>query len=563
VHAIARSIVGYVTQCHDLPSATGKRQHFRTDKRWLKCNLGLPIAMSSPCLPHNMSIANILSPTLRRPAEQVDRLMLVALVINLALAVGAAWGTGNFERLAWLAAGGTAVAAGLVALLRGTLWSSLIVALAMGLLVAVQLHATQGATGVHTNITLSLVLLLTYRDWRPIGLLSLAFAAHAGVAEPGISGGAWHVALLLVQGAVLCRVAQGLRRLEREALELEFLVNAMGRDGPIRLNLDVVRVETPAGKRLKDVQSRMASALQQVHEASLSVQRAAEQVASSSTELRGRTDQTAMGLQDSAMCLDQISIIVRHSSDASSEAKAMSATAAAAADEGGNLVSQVVRTMHEIETSSHKIHDIVGVIDSIAFQTNILALNAAVEAARAGEQGRGFAVVAAEVRSLAQRSAGAAKEIKSLIASSSATVERGTELVSGAGNTMNQLVGSVRRVGELFEGITADSDEHAQGLQMVTHSMQELSGITRQNVAVAEQSSEIANNLQQQAARLGEVLSAFRLSPGAASQASLAVAPPAHIQAPAAHTPPAATVAATTTGGAPEKSAAPGVVEFF
>ena len=467
--------------------------------------------------------------------RDIDSLLLLLLAANAgavwlfaqALAAGPA-------ALAWKAAAAVAAAGGLLALLwRGTAASAAVLALSLAAVVSLQPHVAPSSPLPHFNALITLVLLMPYRDGRPVLLATAVFVLHALALGQGVAFGlppAWlgaapaaHAAAvtvaLLLQGLLLSAMARQRGLDGREARELEFLVNAMGREGKIRLNLDVIRAETPAGQRLQHVQQRMAAAMAEVHSAFERIQRAAADVTSGSRELASRTEMASAGLKDSAMCLDQIGVIVQHSTEASNEARAMSVTASDIADEGGRLVGDVVRTMQEIETSSRRITDIIAVIDGIAFQTNILALNAAVEAARAGEQGRGFAVVANEVRTLAQRSAAAAKEIKSLIGTSATTGETGTRLVGGAGPTMNQLVGSVRRVGELFESVTADTTEQMQGLQTVSQSIAELSRATEQNVSVAERANASAADLREQAARLAEVLSAFNLGGSTLSRA--------------------------------------------
>ncbi|MFN3812889.1 MAG: methyl-accepting chemotaxis protein [Roseateles asaccharophilus] len=190
----------------------------------------------------------------------------------------------------------------------------------------------------------------------------------------------------------------------------------------------------------------------------------------------------------------------------------MAGSAAEVAQRGGAVVGQVVSTMDEINTSSKKIADIIGTIDGIAFQTNILALNAAVEAARAGEQGRGFAVVAGEVRSLAQRSAEAAREIKTLIGSSVERVEAGARLVQNAGSTMDEIVASVQRVSDIIGEISAAASEQSGGIQRVNGTVGELDQMTQQNAALVEQSAAAAASLKDQALRLSELMSRFRLS---------------------------------------------------
>ena len=237
------------------------------------------------------------------------------------------------------------------------------------------------------------------------------------------------------------------------------------------------------------------------------------EVATGNADLSQRTEHTASNLQQTASSIEQLSGTVRQSADAASTANQLAASAATVARRGGEVVSQVVSTMDEINTSSKKIADIIGVIDGIAFQTNILALNAAVEAARAGEQGRGFAVVASEVRGLAKRSGDAAREIKSLIGASVEKVESGSRLVADAGSTMNEIVASVQRVSDMIGDITAASNEQSQGIGQVNTAVTQLDRMTQQNAALVEQSAAAAESLKQQATRLNEVVGAFRLQP--------------------------------------------------
>jgi methyl-accepting chemotaxis protein len=331
-------------------------------------------------------------------------LMMVGNVLG-ALAIGEQRG------LLGLAAG---VGAGVAALawlgtrfLRQALASSLWLATALGALVALQIHLSGGLLLYHFNVFITLSLLLAYRDWRPIAFMAGLYAVHhlafdrllqAGIgtyclSQPDLGQIAQHIGFVVMQALVLSFVAIRQAQAERGAREIEVLINAMGREGPIRLNLDVIRAETPAGQRLQHVQQRTAAAIREVHDACQQIELAARQVAEGSHDLLDRTGSTARELKESAVCPDQIGVIT--------------------------------------------------VIDGIAFQTNILALNAAVEAAHAGDHGRGFAVVASEVRSLAARSADAARQIKQLIGSSAETIHAGACLVSGAGKAMNQLVGSV------------------------------------------------------------------------------------------------------------------------
>ncbi|MBI5269961.1 MAG: HAMP domain-containing protein [Burkholderiales bacterium] len=259
------------------------------------------------------------------------------------------------------------------------------------------------------------------------------------------------------------------------------------------------------------MQDRLRELVGDIRQSADSIQTASTEVAVGNQDLSHRTEQTASSLQQAASSMHQLTATVNQSAESASQANQMASSASSVAQRGGQVVAQVVATMEEINHSSRKIADIIGVIDGIAFQTNILALNAAVEAARAGEQGRGFAVVAGEVRSLAQRSAEAAKEIKGLIGTSVDKVEAGTRLVSDAGSTMNEIVASVKRVSDIIGEITAAAAEQSTGLGEVNGSVGQLDQMTQQNAALVEQSAAAAESLKGQAARLAELVSVFRL----------------------------------------------------
>jgi methyl-accepting chemotaxis protein-1 (serine sensor receptor) len=281
---------------------------------------------------------------------------------------------------------------------------------------------------------------------------------------------------------------------------------------------------------MKDSLVRIVS---QVRQSSDSIATGSAQIATGNADLSQRTEEQASNLQQTAASMEQLTSTVKQNADTAHQANQLASSASAAATQGGVVVGQVVGTMDEISASSKKISDIIGVIDGIAFQTNILALNAAVEAARAGEQGRGFAVVASEVRSLAQRSAEAAKEIKVLIGQSVEKVEAGSRLVGDAGKSMDDIVGQVKRVNDLIAEISAASIEQTQGISQVGDAVQQLDNVTQQNAALVEESAAAADSLKQQAASLAQVVGVFRIDPGA-SRAVEAPAPSAVPAAPAA-----------------------------
>jgi len=251
-----------------------------------------------------------------------------------------------------------------------------------------------------------------------------------------------------------------------------------------------------------------------VRASSDSIATGSSQIATGNTDLSQRTEEQASNLEQTAASMEQLSSTVRSNADTARQANGLANSASEVAAKGGEVVGQVVATMEDINMSSKKIADIIGVIDGIAFQTNILALNAAVEAARAGEQGRGFAVVAGEVRNLAQRSAEAAKEIKTLIGDSVDKVETGTRLVDEAGRTMGDIVVQVRRVTDLISEISAATSEQTTGIGQVSDAVMQLDQVTQQNAALVEESAAAADSLNQQAQRLVQAVSVFKLGIG-------------------------------------------------
>ena len=303
------------------------------------------------------------------------------------------------------------------------------------------------------------------------------------------------------------------------------------------LSRDVAAMNQDEVGQLVGAMGRMQDSLRdlvrQVQDAAGNISTASSEIASGNHDLSHRTEQTAANLEETASSMEVLTSTVQQSAQASRQASDFASSAAEVAARGGAVVSQVVTTMDQITTSSRKIADITGVIDSIAFQTNILALNAAVEAARAGEQGRGFAVVASEVRNLAQRSAEAAKEIKGLIGSSVERVEDGSRLVSQAGQTMTEIVSSVRRVSDIIAEITASSAEQSDNIGQISQSVTQLDQMTQQNAALVEESTAASESLREQAHHLNSAVSQFKLQDGATASPAFSTSAPATPAAPA------------------------------
>ncbi len=262
---------------------------------------------------------------------------------------------------------------------------------------------------------------------------------------------------------------------------------------------------------LQDMNDSLVHIVNQVRSGSDAMATATHEIADGNMDLSSRTEEQASALEQTAAAMEQLASTVKQNFESGKHANQLAETAAQVAAKGGSVVSQVVHTMESINVSSRKIADIIGVIDGIAFQTNILALNAAVEAARAGEQGRGFAVVASEVRSLAGRSAEAAKEIKTLIGASVGNVSEGCRLVEQAGSTMDEIVVHVRRVADLMREVTVASEEQTSGIEQVNQAVGQMDQVTQQNAALVEEAAAAAQSLEHQAKTLVHVVSVFNL----------------------------------------------------
>jgi len=291
----------------------------------------------------------------------------------------------------------------------------------------------------------------------------------------------------------------------------------LSRTMPVQRMDEVGHTATAFNKLLE----RMADVIGTVRTSADSVSVAARQIAAGNSDLSSRTEQQASSLEETASSLEELTAAVKQNTDNARQANGLAHAASEVAVKGGAVVSEVVSTMGSINDSARKIVDIIGVIDGIAFQTNILALNAAVEAARAGEQGRGFAVVASEVRNLAQRSAAAAKEIKGLIGDSVDKVNAGSALVDQAGATMEEIVTSIRRVTDIMSEIASASQEQSAGIEQVNQAIAEMDQVTQQNAALVEEAAAAAESLQERAADLVSAVSAFTLRDGLATVSTL------------------------------------------
>jgi methyl-accepting chemotaxis protein len=321
------------------------------------------------------------------------------------------------------------------------------------------------------------------------------------------SGGALVLAGVLL--AICLLIARSITRPLERAIAIANTVAA----GDLTSDIEVKTSDETGQllRALREMNDGLLGIVSQVRQGTDTIAAASSQIASANLDLAARTEEEASSLEETASAMEQLTSTVKQNADHARQANQLAVSASAVAVKGGDVVSQVVGTMGSINASARKIVDIIAVIDGIAFQTNILALNAAVEAARAGEQGRGFAVVAAEVRQLAQRSAAAAKEIKDLISDSVEKIDDGARLVDQAGSTMNEIVASVKRVTDIMSEITTASQEQSSGIEQVNKAIAQMDEVTQRNAALVEEEASTTDALQNQAARLAQMVSVFRL----------------------------------------------------
>ena len=393
-------------------------------------------------------------------------------------------------------------------------------------MVGLMIHVSRGHSEAHFAVFAFLACLTVYRRALPILMGAGAIAVHhlsfnqfqtwgwgpMCFSEPSFMRVVEHALFVVAETAVLLLLAARAKASFDAAEEIMGIADHLqAADGRINLGLPPHRTQAPAVTKLRVSLSRIAAAIDQVRQSTEAIRSASGEIAQGNAALSSRTEQAAASIQETAASVDEIAATIQHSNEHAQQANTLAAQASSVAVEGGQAVGRVVETMNGIQQSSRKITDIIGVIDGIAFQTNILALNAAVEAARAGEQGRGFAVVASEVRSLAQRSAEAAKEIKQLITSSVEQVESGSSLVDSTGSTIGQVVDQVRRVTELVGQITTSSSEQNHGIAQINTTIGLLDQATQQNAALVEETAAAAESLARQSDQLAQAVAVFRV----------------------------------------------------
>jgi len=429
-----------------------------------------------------------------------DRVVVASLILSFvtALAIGSEYG----QLALGTVLGGAICGVGVIGwrLAPGSLTSRLTLATSLMAMVALHIQLGRGTIEFHFGVFVTLGILLLYVDWRPIVMAAGVIALHHLVFD---RLQAWGWAVYCTPSASFLKVF----------LHASYVVAQTSVEVWVALWMSKVTVRANAtSDELHHTLDRLRVALNTTRDSVATIETASSGIASGNADLSQRTEQTASQLQSAANSMQELTAAIQDSAHSAASANQLAVNAAAAAERGGQAVSEVVTKMEDITASSRKIADIIGVIDGIAFQTNILALNAAVEAARAGEQGRGFAVVASEVRSLAQRSADAAREIKSLIGTSVENVEVGSRLVVEAGGTMEEIVQGVRNVAEIIDKISRTTADQTGRIVLVKNTVSELDQMTQQNAAMVEQSAAAADSLRLQAQRLSSAMSSLQLA---------------------------------------------------
>jgi len=467
---------------------------------------------------------------LRASARHADRLMVGILwgLFLMALAL-----SGLHDTLGWALAVGLPAAllpTALALIMGGARLTRMAVAVALMVFCALHIHQAAGRTEVHFGIFVLLAFLLCYRDWSVIVAAAGVVALHhlsfnylqelgfgpRCLTQPGIVTVLVHAAYVVAESAVLCYLAVLLRREAVQAAELRAGVAAMtaGGEGTIDLRAPLQPAASDSARALQDVIRQLHRTLANVSHSVGTTASASGHIAAGNAELSLRTEHQADAIRAAVQSMAALTEAVRRNAEHARQADGLAGSASGVAVRGGEVVAEVVERMQAIDAASRRIADITAVIDGIAFQTNILALNAAVEAARAGEQGRGFAVVAGEVRNLAQRAAAAAREIKALIEDSVSQVGAGSVLVQQAGRTMEEVVGSVRKVSGIIAEISGASAEQARGIAAISETIGEMDGATRENAAMVEEAASAAGALKEQAGRLAQAIGVFRLDTG-------------------------------------------------
>ena len=478
-----------------------------------------------------MSATTSFDPGLPQLRRFGDTLTLAACAMGAALSVLLGWHYAQWQLA--LVGAGTIMAAACAAygLFRGSWLNSVVLPVLLMSVVALNIQLGGGRSEYHFGVFTSIAFLLAYRHWLPILSGAAAIAVHHILFDrlqawgfpvfcqsaPDFIGVLHHASYVVAEAGIGIMMAHSMRRDAMLSLELECVTDGLTRHaGKIDFSQLDIPARSASGMRLLSILKDIRGSVHVAREAVDSVNTASAEIAGGNQDLSQRTEKNAADLQRTASAVEQLTAALGSASEATQQAAKMATIAAQRANDGEQAAERLSTSMERVSDTSRKVSDITGLIDSIAFQTNILALNAAVEAARAGEHGRGFAVVASEVRQLAQRSAKAAGEIKSLIATSTQQVDEGVAVAQQTRTALCEVIQEVQRVNGMLAEVATSAQEQSRGISDVNHAVGELETATQQNAALVEQSASAAESLKAQAAQLARAMDSFELDIAAA-----------------------------------------------